>query len=375
MSLLATYGLLLAVTLGTAPQDPEIRELEARHWFNNPVYRLHDDRDVLLWFFTTRDRESHAIVPKLNRLQRRPDLVVIGITEDSRVDAERFIRQTRAGFTVGAGSPMLKRLDIRPSAQLYRLSRKEGGRISRVDVSNLDSLLPDWGPYGEEDISQLDEDWELVDFISSDALGQRRAEAVRKLFAYGDRAALIDLADRLLPEERNPWVRNALIYFKERAEGTREPQPEPAPSTIHYRVFSDKLDAPEWATAREYLRRVESLSVTQLLSDYRNHLTDQPNDVVIRRIIVDHLEHVQDRTAARSALLEMVAREPDYFIRLRLVGSFSTVCNVGDQEVADYLDALAETETNLLHVRPMMEYVAYVLRTGQEDTRTMQPRP
>lgn len=45
--------------------EPRTAEIHARHWFNNPVYRIHDDRTVVLFFFDARDEKTRPWVARL----------------------------------------------------------------------------------------------------------------------------------------------------------------------------------------------------------------------------------------------------------------------------------------------------------------------
>jgi hypothetical protein len=85
---------------------------------------------------------------------------------------------------------------------------------------------------------------------------------------------------------------------------------------------------------------------------------------VIRRYITEEFKNCPDRTAARAALAEIVGVDPDFSIRLVATMGLGQVCQVGDTEIADYLDGLAAAEPHLLNVKPTMEYTSDYLRTG-----------
>ena len=104
-------------------------EIEAKCWFNNPVYRLRDDRRVVLFFFECDSKEAAAWTKRLNRMSRRPDMVIIGLTDDGRAAAERFIKRRNVRFTIGAGSRTAKRLGIRELPALRVVDAKDRSRI------------------------------------------------------------------------------------------------------------------------------------------------------------------------------------------------------------------------------------------------------
>ncbi len=344
------------------PRD--LPELDARHWFNNPVFRFQDDRDVLLCVFTTRDAHSERLASQLNRLQRRPRLVVIALTQDSRADVERFVERTRARFTIGAESDTVRRMKLPRLPQFWRISRTGEQRAEPLPA-DLGDMLPDFGAYGEEDVASITQRADLEDFVLSDAFGGNRQVAVQKLFHASSAAEFVRFAASAEATEANPYVRGALQYYREIAEGTRTPL-ELAPATTHYRAFGAAADDdPEWARAREYSSKVASIEeIATLLNDYKTAAGDQPQDIVIRRLVVERLPRVADRAASRRALMELLPHEPDYFLRLRLTSSFMDICAEGDEEAAAFLESLAETEDNILHVRPMMQSLAEHLRAG-----------
>ena len=74
-------SLLLLLLLG--PEGETARpcpELHAREWLNNPPLLIHDDRELILFFFDPDSRECARRVPVLNRLARNPRRIVIGLT-------------------------------------------------------------------------------------------------------------------------------------------------------------------------------------------------------------------------------------------------------------------------------------------------------
>jgi hypothetical protein len=118
---------------------------------------------------------------------------------------------------------------------------------------------------------------------------------------------------------------------------------------------------------RDFEHKLASRSLADLITAFEAHSTDQADDVVIRRVIVDHLLRLGPRTEVRAAYLRWLPTEPDYNIRQRLTAELGDLCGVGDIEAADLLDDLARTEPNILHVRPMMEYMSRYIRTGEEN--------
>ena len=71
--------------------------------------------------------------------------------------------------------------------------------------------------------------------------------------------------------------------------------------------------------------------------------------------------------------MEIITVELDPSIRMIATMGLGEICASGDNEVADFLQEMAALEENITRVRPMMEYVSHIIRTGQEDERTMSP--
>lgn len=60
----------------------------------------HSDRDTLLVFVQSRCGPCHAIVPELNRLQRRRDLQVLAVLHADSDEAQEWAAETRPEFPV-----------------------------------------------------------------------------------------------------------------------------------------------------------------------------------------------------------------------------------------------------------------------------------
>lgn len=370
--------LSLAFCLSLSPRghaQSAAPEPQAREWFNNPVFRIRDTRPVLLFFFRTNDRDLRPTLARLNRIARKADHVVIALTPDDAGEARKFIDRIRVRFTVGAGSESAEDFGVTKLPALRRIDRSDGSKLIAVEADELQAGSPQWGPYGEEDIEMLVEPTEMMDFVASDAYGRKRMEVLWKLHRAVDSAEFAKFAESQLAEENNPWVRGSLeVLIARVGTGINDLQEQPARSVLILRAYSQDPNADEWKQTREYIARLPGRSVADRVDDYRAHVGSEPNHILIRRAIVDAMGDVQDKQAARAALLELYRDEPDVAIRLSAVSKLAAVCAVGDIEAADQLLKDAATEPNNVHVRPMLEYVSYYLRTGNQDTRNM-PRP
>lgn len=358
--------LYLLADAGATAAKPE--EFQAKHWVNL-TYRMQDNRSVVVFVFDAKARESRNFVPKLNRLQRRTDLLVIGLTHESKSTTDAFIRQCRAKFPIGCESRDAKRLARGKLPILLFYDRQDEKRepqaLPEDQLGAMAGAAPqDWG-----DVSKLDDPARLREYVASDQPGQLRATGLRRLRPLLPPEVFIELADELLSDEADPWMRAALEYHRDVARGIRPDDDAPAPSSRYLSDYSSNADAPQWAGVNEFRSAAPSMSVAQLLAEYERRPGDSPSDTVIRRMVVHHLHHnAADKRAARDALLQILnANERDHSIRLMTVMALGDVCEVGDIAAADALLAHAQREPNLLRVRPMMQYLENYLRTGEED--------
>lgn len=361
-------AILLAALLAS-PESLQSMPIDAACW-RNLALRPFDQRRVLLLMFNVTDSETDVLIERLNRLSRRRDLLVLGISPDACRDVERYCEKKRIRFAVGAESKAPRRARVKLPA-LFLIQRAEGRSAWRdVRPDALDELLkrppmstPDWNA----DIPRQ----ELIDLIDSDAEGQCRSDAVRKLAELMTPEEFSDFAAERLAEEPDPWVRGAFEFARRKLTGDPLPDDRMSESARLLREYNGQPDDPRWQTVRAFVDKHRTLSAAELAQAYAAHAGDAPQDVLIRRIAVNALWEATDRDTARRALLEAAARDPDESIRLFAVMGLSEVSTPGDQSTADLLEELARIEPNILRVRPMMQYVAFYLRTGNEDSLDM----
>ena len=376
------FGVLFAVVALLCFGGPAQREIEARHWFNNPIYRLHDDRTVILLFFECNDKESARCAKKLERFAKRhDDVVAIGLTADNRGATERFISRNKVRFTIGAESRSMKTFGVRRLPAILVVDGQDREQLEVVDnFAGLQAMLASWDEPSTKKLSEIKSEDGLKTYIETIAHGQSRESAVRKLWELlgTERAEeFVEFAEARLLVEPCPWVRGELRYWVNIAGGVDGGDRERSSWARCHFDFRDNPEAQRWSKYRAFREALPGYSPTELLEQYRQHLSDEANDVLIRENVVRslHIEEGPGREQARGALMEILLNEPDRSIRLHATGTLGQICEVGDTEVADFLDTLAETEPYVLVVRAAMEYIAEYLRTGEEDGRFMRPRP
>lgn len=353
-----------------AANEPSIY---ARHWFNNPIYRLNDDRRVVLFFFSTTDRDSARWAAVLNRYARRKDTIIIGLTRDKREQAERFIRKHKVRFTIGAESRSARTFKIDKLPSLLLVEGRDRSYVQPLQIDELDQLLPAWDPEDESiGIRSLDKG-QLESLLESRAEATRRRTALGLLWKQhgsNDPEAFVEYAQSQLAEARHPYVRAGLEYYIDVASGVPRNDKEASPSLGYWRDYLADRDGEDWKSVRDFEKKVHgagTTSVKELLNDYDRHWTETPADIVVRELAVRHLNRSSDRVGARSALIHILkAGDPDAAIRRHAAWGFFRIAEVGDAEVIGLLSALAQTETNRYSNKPTMETVVRYLRTGQD---------
>jgi len=364
-------GLCIA---GLLPASAAAQDLTARKWYNNPVFRLHDDRAVILFFFRTGERSSEtlAIVKKLNRLASSGEIVVIGLTEDPPGQVERFIRKHRVRFTIGAGSKCSKKFAIEKLPATLYWARGIRNVPGNPDPTLLERLAPVKGPAPESLPPEVNSAWEIESFIESQAQASARQAAVKRLweeFGKENPQDFLAFAESRLADEPDPWVRGELRYRSRLARGEPTSEADLNPSVKASHRYRASPDSPEWQSVRALEAVLPQLQAAQLLAEYERRTGDDDVNLLCRRLIIQRLGQLEDRPAARQALMQILPGESDASNRFHAAARLRDVCETGDEAAAALLDELARVEPHTLRTRPIMEATAEVIRTGRIASR------
>ncbi len=354
-------------------------ELKARAWFQPASIRLPDERTYVLLFFTSlQPREVAPLIAKLNKLHRRKDVVVVGLSPESEARVKKFIDQEKIRFTVGAGSPTYRDFKIKRFPQVLVVEPSRGEKRGERVFLDMESLDRRFRTAPEEQTMESGgfESDSPVELLRRHALGdendRERARAVGLLRKRLDATEFMQLCDEILEREYAPSLRGAVAYQKHLADPSIEQKEELfAPSVLGRKDLRANPEDPKWDPVYRYYEGVADRSADDLFDDYLARLTDDAVDVQIRNSIPRYLERLGEsdaaaRPIARRHLMEMLTSEPDAAIRQRIVGALGILCSPGDFEAADFLEKRLQTETNVRLVRPMMEYHIRRLRTGEE---------
>jgi hypothetical protein len=345
------------------------KKLTAERWFNADERADRGQRPALLiLFFETQGRENARWAREVNRIARRPDLEVVGVSPDEPGEVERFIRRHRLRFRIGAGSRSASVFGVHGFPALRRIERDRPDEATVVELTGLRDLGRNWSALTGEDVSRL-EQWELMALAESDADGEVRVAAIDRLYHVADPNTFIRFAEERLPVEPDPWARGHLEFLSDIRRGIARQDHEEPPSVTALHAFREQPESPEWSRAREFRAASAHMSPAALGERYALESVEDPCGAMIRRFILQDLQQSTDRKAARRVLMDILRTEQDRSLRLNAVAALGKVCRVGDREAADFLDELAAREANVLHVRPILEYTSLYLRTGKEDRR------
>jgi len=286
------------------------------------------------------------------------------------------MRRHRVRFTVGAGSRSNRDFGIKRLPALVQIGPKRDGEVQSIDIDSLDSLVPAFEDYTAADLRRLTEPWQLQALIESRADDHVRRPAVKKLYEMLGSDAFIEFAETRLGVENNPWVRGTLEFYRDLALGMQRDDDGPTALGIAVRAYKSNPDGPEWAAVRKFEERLRrGMTAEELIKAYQEHASQEAVDLIIRQHAAIELGYPseENRKAVRDTLMEMLKAEPDPSVRMYLTISLSEVCETGDNEAADLIEQMARVESNILLVRPVMEYLAYYIRTGDENADNMPP--
>lgn len=344
-------------------------EIDAREWFNLPEYRLHDQREVVLFFFQSNNEACEKLIPRLNRLRQRPNTVVIGLSDESPKKLEAYIAKRKIRFCVGAGSASAKKYKITKYPTLIRLRDEQRSEPVILEQSEFDAFIPDWGPDEEETVQRLEDVAELMAFVETAKDKRGRQNACVKLYRKLSAEDFEAYAQEVLAVEGNPYIRRALEFLAGRpTEAELAFQTDIPPSSKYENAYRKNPDAPEWAAVRRFHEGfpMSERSLEQLTAEYWRHGSADANDVVIRKLIAVAMNGrpVEDRDTLRDIAFDIIPREPDMGIRLYLAGALLDQTETGDEELAAFYEAQAARETSMFRIKPFLEYSAFAIRNG-----------
>lgn len=378
-SLICTMGVVVGIA-GRAPV-----EISARTWFNARTVQVPDERTYVVFFFSTIQgkKENPRYIARLHKMRKNREVVVIGLSAESSKRVQKFVKENKVRFSVGAESKAYKQFRIKKFPAIVVLDPSEKDRAGRSPLTSLDDLddyvdFPDEdevpplvsGEFSKESSVEVLEDHARND--TDETYRLRSLSFLRKKMAPGK---FMKLCDELLAATSNFGTsRGNIAYLRHLADPTvKEKEPRSPPSSDAKRARRVTLGGPQWQRVRDFEELAPQLSQEKLMAELFDDQTDptDPRNLLNRLEIGSIFNGIADngtaeeKATARELLMQMLPGEPDAGVRLYLVGALWGTAYPGDIEVAEFLEEQLKTEPNIRSVRPMMETIVRCMRTGE----------
>lgn len=362
---------LLFLVQGSPPAVPAVppasgdsKSITAGEWINPLHLRLPDERTWVLFFFRTRypetankaelRRKLETLVKRLNQLSReRRDLMIVGLTEESRDDIQGFLAETQPRFAIGVRSPTHKTFGVEdfPSVIVVRRENVEVAASPDRWESLLPPLAPDSGapPLDELTIEELQERvtrdptaLSIVDGEAGQALERLRLRlAPEEFMAYCDQIEHAGGVDAV-------WT-GRVRYQKHLADpNVVEKLPFGTPASDAAGEWRRSRDDPRWAPMRAFFEEFNnrrSVTVESVVEAHHAHLTDDPNDLLIRFWLAQSVRDRKD-VGLLPALRAVYDAEPDAVVRSQILLGMCELAPTGDAETLRFLEERMKTESH-----------------------------
>jgi hypothetical protein len=348
-----------------------------------------------LFFTTTQEAPLEPVLPELERLARRTDLVVAALSPEPAQRVGEFVKRRKPPFSIGIGAESRSYQQFRPEHWPSIVMIRPSGRVDQpaVDVfpatrdglRRLMAMLgrPPADPKGSASTQagppdESASDDSLRSILRGDRRILHRRQALRLLRRRMPPAEFLALCDEMQALAGRMEVDTEADRFYFLGEIARQrhladpavvqktPGLSPAERALRERIHSHSGSSPGVVLQPIDAAAIPARDVVEWRKASLALRTGLPEHLLSRLAIAEGLRNHPDLTAARALTLELIADEPDSAIRTELARTLRRICPVGDEEAARLLDEVAAREVDLVQARPAMQYAAYYLRTGVE---------
>lgn len=383
--------------LTTASLAHEPATISAQQWFNLSTISIPAPPTRVLVFFSTRLPDAFVpLIPHLNRIDQRPDVVVYGLTPESSRRVETFVEQHRIKFAVGAGSPNDRHFGVRRWPQIVVLkSSCRNMSADRAQVERTMAALTDLESRLNTDVgddkataatSAIDPDKAQrsaeIDRLRAVALEdpdpEERMRALGILRTLLSPEGFLSVLDAVLSAEPPAWYQDwwqkrpiwygDIAYMRHMADPSQPNKQGPPPGLLV--IVQQEADLVDLAYAEAYVGELRKMTNEELRDEYLSHLSDADRDLLIRQKIEAVLMPRSDSPEVRRVFLELLPYEPDAYMRYNLAGDIGFVCQPGDTEAIEVLNTALDAETDIRWARPMMQEAIHYLSTGDKGSAT-----
>lgn len=364
---------LTTVATATPPHG-----LTAEKWLNGLTIRQEDPRTYVVLFFDTarpQSREEHRAlqdeVERLNKLARRTDVLVVGVTPQREAVARQFVERYKPRFAIGVQCGSHRSFGVTRFPAVVVVKGESRQSFDAWSVDEWEALEELLGPEPEGATRPLEElsTEELQDRIEK--RGYPSNSLLDILRIRMDPEAFLAYCDELERKAAPGTWLGDLNYQRHLADANvpvKQPPTTPAIDAIRKAQREGTRKTSEW---RQLLSTKETWSDEEILDLYTQHSGDGPEDLVYRADLATALESTKNPQYA-YALLDMLEAEPDAGIRLKIINAIS---GVYDDNPAAFEPAVVERLQAHLAREENVRWAKSRLEALLKDIETVSPQP
>lgn len=346
----------------------DAKAVTAEKWINQLTLRFDGDvRYVILFFDTKQTRGLRETVERLNKLSRRSDVVVVGVTPEREQRVRKFLREHRVRFAIGVQSLSYKAFGVKRFPHVVYIEGNDSKSID--DWAWLDARLGE-PPEGSDDLPPEELD---VEDLKQRIDAEDRMDLLETLRIRTEPAEFLRYCEALAAkrdDEGIPWWRGNLEYQRHLADDTFEIKQSDSTLARDAWMESRRLGTRKWTELREMYASRDSWSSAEVLDFYNQHLGDNPEDIVYRADWIMEIARSGNPSHV-NALLDMLEIEGDAAMRSRItiaIGEIHTTTPLPNPEIAiRRLQDDLEREENILWGRPGLQLAIDLLQLNPEE--------
>ncbi len=346
----------------------DAKAVTAEKWINRLSLRFDNDARYLILFFDTKQtRGLRETVERLNKLARRSDVVVVGVTPEREQRVRKFLREYRVRFAIGVQSSSYKSFEVKRFPHVVYIEDQKSTFIE--DLESLQDRLGEPPKVkGELPPEELD-----VEDLKQRIDAEDRMDLLETLRIRTEPEAFLRFCDALASkrnEEGIPWWQGNLAYQRHLVDDTFEIKQSDSTPARDVWMESRRLGTRKWVEVREMYASRNSWSPAEVLDVYAKHLGDSPEDIVYRADWIMEIGR-SGNTSHVDALLDMLEIEGDAAMRNRIAAAIgeihtSTPLPNPERAIRRLQDAL-EVEDNIKWGRSGLQLTLDLLRMNPEE--------
>ncbi len=294
--------------------------ITAEQWLGRLSLRHADQRAYVVLFFDTKHTQGlREQIKTLNKLSRRRDVLVVGITPEREKAARKFMKQYGVRFPVGVRSLSYKRFGVKRFPRVLLLKDDDVQTVTDYEI--VGELL---GPAPEEEVLPVDE--RPIEELKAEIEKDENTDLLEVLRLRMDPDEFMKYCDELeeAANAEGPWWGGAVRYQRHLANNDA-PDKQPA-STPGLEAVRDAIRAGtgKRSELRNLIAGKTTWSDDEVFEVYAAHAGDDPEDLVYRSDWIVTLGATHDPRFV-APLLDMLDVEPDDGIRSRIPNAIASI--------------------------------------------------